>query len=823
LLTKFFKYTFRAVAILLSILFLLYIIVFIYVSVNKKSIINEVTQEIGKKINGKVSIGDVELSFFRSFPKVAVLLHSVLVTDTIFAQHHHPFFKADEVYAQLSIIKLIKKESAVNGIRIERASIYLFTDTSGYTNTYLLKPRSNSEDSNNNNNNKATQHTIQLKSIELREVRITIDDRMKKKLLDGIVNNLKVKLYDEEDATFFSAKADILVNSLAFNLSNGSFIKGKKFEGVFDFRVDKNLQQLQFDSIDIKLAGQPFNITAKFDLVKPDPQFSLLIHTRQMFYDVGKSLLTAKIDTALSIVSLEKRLDADADIKGPLKGGDPLIIVNWKVKHSQLITSFLNFDDASFVGYYTDEVFPGRPRRDPNSKINISNFSATWNGFPVSSDNIEINNLYKPLLTCDLTSSFSLSKLNELTGSNSILFQSGKGSIDVTYKGPIEKNNNANSFVNGIVSFKNGNVLYAPRNVELKNANGRLEFKNSDVLIENLRCDVLNNKIIMDGQAKNLLTLINTQPNKAIIDWNIYSPSLNLASFIYLLKSRTRISHNSTGNSGNKLNKLSGNIDDVLDKGLLRMNLKTPKLTYKKFEATNVNANVTLLENRYEINNVSMENAGGHIEFNGSLITYKDNYHQAKVNASLDNVDVNKIFAAFNNFGQDGIEAKNLEGKLTANVNAVLALDDEGKAYPNSIESKVNFSLKNGALINFEPVKKIQSVIFKKRNFDNIHFAELKDSMEIKSQEIKINRMEIQSNVLSMYVEGIYSMKGNTDMSVQVPFSNLKRRSADYNPINEGLDKKAGPSLYIRGRPGPDGSIQFKPEILHIFRKSKNK
>ena len=90
---------------------------------------------------GTVSIGDVELSFFRTFPKVSVLFHNVSITDTMFARHHHPFFQGEEIYAELSIMKLIKKEPAVNGFKIERAAIYLFTDTSGYTNTYLFKPK----------------------------------------------------------------------------------------------------------------------------------------------------------------------------------------------------------------------------------------------------------------------------------------------------------------------------------------------------------------------------------------------------------------------------------------------------------------------------------------------------------------------------------------------------------------------------------------------------------------------------------------------------------------------------------------------------------
>jgi hypothetical protein len=321
----------------------------------------------------------------------------------------------------------------------------------------------------------------------------------------------------------------------------------------------------------------------------------------------------------------------------------------------------------------------------------------------------------------------------------------------------------------------------------------------------------------MDGQAKNLLSLINTEPNKVNVDWNIYSPALNLSSFTYLLKSGKRISSNKPRKS--KLGRVATKIDAALDQGSVTVNLKAPKLSYKKFEATNAVANVLLLQDRYVIKKVSMDHAGGHIDLSGSLVSLRENYHQAKVDILTDNVDVNRVFAAFNNFGQDGIKAQNLEGKLNAKVNATVELDNDGKAYPNSVVSVIDFSLKNGALNNFEPLKKIQSFMFKNRDFDNIRFAELKDRLEISNQEIKINRMEIESTVLSIYVEGIYSMKGTTDMSIQIPLSNLKKRGADYKPENTGADKKGGSSIYIRGRPGPDGNIQFKPDLFKKFRK----
>ena len=148
-----------------------------------------------------------------------------------------------------------------------------------------------------------------------------------------------------------------------------------------------------------------------------------------------------------------------------------------------------------------------------------------------------------------------------------------------------------------------------------------------------------------------------------------------------------------------------------------------------------------------------------------------------------------------------------------------LELNNDGKAYPNSIESVVDFSLKNGALNNFEPVKKIQSFIFKKRDFENIRFAELKDRLEISNQEIKINRMEIESTVLSMYVEGTYSMKGTTDMSIQIPLSNLKKRGTDYKPENQVLIKKEEP-VYLSG--AGRGRMEISSLSLTCFIHLKN-
>lgn len=810
---KYLRYSLKGVTILLGVFVILYILVFAYVTINKKHIIKQVTEEIGKKLNGNVSIENVEISYLKTFPAISVALHNVKITDTMFAQHHHPFFQGQDVYVKLGVINMIRKRSFINGFRIDNGSFYLYTDTSGYTNKYLFNPKKDSVAGTENNKRN------ELKNIVLNNVRLTEEDQIKHKLFDIAVNSLDLDLEDRDATVFlFSAKADMLVHSLAFNVERGSFLKEKTFKGNFDMRFDKKIKQIQIDDAAINIGGQPFKITARFDMAGDNRQFSVKLNTKDIHYDFARALLTHKIDSALSIGDVEKPLDIEASLVGPLKGGNPLIIVNFATKKTLLKTPFVNFENATFKGLFTNEVVAGLPRLDPNSKIVLTDFSATWQDLPVTSDKIEVVNLVVPVVSCDLQTHFALQKLNDILGSNALQLTSGDGAASITYKGPIQKNNATNSFVNGVVSIKNGTVLYAPRGVELKSVNGRILFKNSNVFVENLQCVVLNNKIVMNGRALNLLTMIDAEPNKVNLDWNIYSPSLNLNAFTFLLQARKKVV---VANSGRKLVKMSNKIDQVLDQGSIVVNLKADHLIYKKFVASNTSANVTLLQDRYIINNVSMDQAGGRMEIKGSLIQSGANTHHAKINAVFNNVDVSKTFAAFDNFGQEGITSQSLQGKLSANIDASMNINEEGKADPASIESIIDFSLKDGELNNYEPIKKVQNFLFKNRDFDNIRFAELKNRFEVKNGLVKINRMEIKSSVMSMFVEGVFSPKSATDISIQVPLSNIHRPKDDINPENIGTDKNPGRSIYLRGRPGPDGNIKFKLDLFNKFKKEK--
>jgi hypothetical protein len=612
-------------------------------------------------------------------------------------------------------------------------------------------------------------------------------------------------------------KSDLLVKSLSFRQSKGTFLKDASFSGKYKLLYGKKDQVLSFNEIKTIISGQSYTLSGNFDLGEKNPSFKLKLKTENVSYDGIKKLMPARIDSSLSMVSLDKLQEAEADLFGPMRGGDPYVIVRWRAKDVTLKTIFMDFDHATFNGVYKNEIVPGLPRKDANSMISIHSFAADWHGLKVKADSINIKNLTTPLLTCNLRSAFPLTSLNNLLQSESLKLNAGDGEVLLSYSGPIVRNNNTNSFLNGFIRFKNGKVLYTPRNVLMTNVNGLLKFTNSNLLIENIQCRVLEHNVVMNGSADNLLTLIDTEPNKVSIRYNIFTPTLNLASFTYLLKSRTPVKKA----SNNQLQKLSNKIDDVMERGRIEVDLKANNILYKNLNGSNLQAGITILQDRYVLDRVSMSFAEGSMALKGQLVNLNNNIHNASVSADLQNVDVKKVFYSFGNFGQDGLTDKQIEGDLTARADVSLTLNDDGKPLPSSTNGVVDFSLKNGVLNNFEPLKKIQQVIFKNRDFENVRFAELKNRLTISQGEVKINRMEVQSSVISFFAEGLFSQKGKTDISIQVPFNNLKKRETDYQPENIGVDKKGGRSIFLRGQPGEDGNIKFKLDLFKRYQKEK--
>jgi hypothetical protein len=113
----------------------------------------------------------------------------------------------------------------------------------------------------------------------------------------------------------------------------------------------------------------------------------------------------------------------------------------------------------------------------------------------------------------------------------------------------------------------------------------------------------------------------------------------------------------------------------------------------------------------------------------------------------------------------------------------------------------------------------VQKTAFKKRDFSHVRFAEIRNKLKLEKGGIQINRMAINSSVLTLFVEGVYGFMNNTDISIQVPLKNLKKKEDEAHPEFIRGDSKGGTSVFLRASADKTGKLTIKYDPLARFRK----
>jgi hypothetical protein len=759
-------------------------------------------------MNATVIIGDLDPSFFQTFPFLSLKLSKISLRDSLWDKHHHDFLKAEKFFIRMNPLSLFSATPKINKILVEKGSIYLFTDTSNYTNAYIMNAKK-----------KNTRRGLKppFNGIELKEVRLTFVNPYRGKLFDFDIKKLVCDVDSEDSATVLGIKTDLFVHDLAFNTDRGVFLKEKRIEGKFALSLDQ--QAISVDRILLKIDGQPFEISALFEL-GTDPKFKLDIASNNAKYRDLIGLLTERLQKKLDTFGISNTLNITASLNGSLLPKTiPLINVKWVVKGSDLKTPAGDFMNCSLDGTFTNQADTALSRNDSNSVISITSFKGNWESIPLSSSKFLITDLQEPMMAFDLHTNVELQSLNELTGTESFEFSKGKADVNINFSGPVMSADTAQTMISGAVDISDGELTYVPRALTLSDCKGSLIFDKKDVYIKDLRANTKKSDFLIGGKIENFLSLLNMVSENMLIDLNINSSKLDLTDFTQNFQKR---SVSSKQKSTARLLRIANRIDKMIAESAMKIDVAAKKIQYKKFVGSNAKAALLLEKDEWNLKNISMNHADGSFVIDGKLKT-NGNDNPFTLRGKMDKIDISKVFYSFNNFSLDGLTDKNIKGVLTADFDIAASINNKSEIVPYSTRGFINLSLKDGALQNFEPMQKISNSVFKNRDMSDIRFAELKDNLQINGTSITINSMEIQSTVLTMFIEGTYDMKAGPDMSILVPLSNLKKRGPDFELVNKGTDSKKGPSVHLRARYGDDGKVKISWDPFKKALKARDK
>ena len=783
----------------------------VYVHYNKQKIIAKVKDAFAKNVNGGLQIGNIDIAVWTHFPNIAIDIENVTVSDSL---RHIPLLKAREISCRISLFQLATGKPDVEKLKVSDGLLHLFIDSTGFDNSYLLSPKK--KDSAVAATAPASQPVI-IHKIELNNFLFISEQARNDKAFQVTIHSANASIERQDSSLIISADEDCLIKGLGFKLEKGSYLENTTVKAKWQLKFNTVSKILDIKESNALINNNNFRISANFNF-NDTGSFTLRASADKILFKDAVAILTKKIQSKLTFASIEKPLSVEALLIGKLKGGgDPYVHVTCLTQDNNMKTTFASFQQCAFTGVYDNQIDAKQKPSDPNSVVFFKHFTGKWSGLEMVGDSIRIDNLETPNFFFNFHSQCSFQQLDDIFNLSTVSFTEGSAKLNLQYNGPLIIDYSMFANITGALHIENGKITYVPHNLQFQNCNGDIAFSKNSIVIKKITCNYKKNDFTITGTGNSINSAL-MATGKSAIACNIFCPVFNAADFkaVFASNNTVRTTHKSQS-----FGSTVSSMDDILNRGDIQLNINAKQLLLEKFTAQNAKISLSLQQNDWHMQRASLNFDGGSIDVDATV--HRDgNKFSATSNLDIKNADAQKVFYAFDNFGQSSLTANNIRGVVNTSFALKLQLDNTGGIVPGSINGTANFSVINGALINFKPLMSIQEYALKNRDLANVSFAEIKNNLTIQQNQILVPRMEIASTAMRLFVEGTYGIDtAATDISIQVPLSNLSSSSVDKAPDNKGVDAKVGPSIYVRAKSRSDGKVKLSLDLFRKFRKNK--
>jgi len=191
------------------------------------------------------------------------------------------------------------------------------------------------------------------------------------------------------------------------------------------------------------------------------------------------------------------------------------------------------------------------------------------------------------------------------------------------------------------------------------------------------------------------------------------------------------------------------------DKIALQLRLNIENFEVGKFYATDIKGNLNYKPKMFSLHEVSFNSMNGTVKAGGVIIQKFNNDFVVRTKSRLYNINMNKLFYSFNNFGQTFISNQNLEGNLTGDVYFSSEFSDKIRIYNQTVSAESDILITNGELNDFEPMLGLSKFI-DVDELKQIKFSTLKNTITIRDEQIIIPQMDIESSALNLTASGVH-------------------------------------------------------------------
>lgn len=768
-----------------------YVIAHFYEDEVKQLVINRVNTRLATEIN----VADVSLTLIPKFPYASLDFEDIWArenivkigeTDTLFYFRH--------AYLQFNVMELIKGEYNLRKIALEDGFARLYVDEEGYDNYQIFKPQSDTSE---------TAFLLSLEDVTLAEVDFSFLNKIKQD---------EILLYGEDVTMSGEFSRDLFTMDLAGNvratsivLNKTTYMAGRKLELNTRLDIDKPARKYTIGQGLLRVDGQ-MNFKLAGDIINNPEAVALNLQINSSNLDIpsGVELLPNEYRKQLARYDSDGILDFSCAIAGEVgKRATPLVSATFGVENGTLSANDSEhvLEQVHMKGSYSN----GKKRNTSTSTFDMAEFSAKLGNGTIRST-LHWYDFNQPNISLSAEADMDMAQWLDFFPSDTIEAASGRLRILANWEGKIDDLDSLKAVdlihakTSGAATVEGISIAIKDQPLQFTNLTGDLTFHDNNVVVERLSGNVSSSDFKMEGLFKNMLPWLLMENEPLTVEAKLFSDNLDLDELL-----------------------LAGGEETNSDEAMalkfpekLRFNLKLDvgHLAFRRFKADKLRGVARLDGHSFSAAPLSFESMQGktlgscRIDDMGGMLAIRSNI-------TAKGVDLQELFYTFEDFTQDVVQEKHLRGRtdcelaFRANMSPELILDE------SSIVSEATLSVKDGELVEFQPLIDIAEYMRTNKllntflnidaleaKMEHVHFTELSNNIRVKDKKVTIPEMAIVSNAMRLDLEGTHTFDNQVDYRFEFALADvLKKKNvqSDLTELPEDSKGRARITIWMTG------------------------
>jgi hypothetical protein len=772
------KYFLKIFLVLTSIL-VLYFGVVLVLSVNFKNELHDfIIRNINDKIKKPVKIKNIDLSPFSDFPYITLTLRDVVVPKS--DSNDRPLLKLKKIEVLLGLHRLLFKNYKISGVTLSDGMFDGRVDSLGTKDFDIFVNKDTTTE-------KPRLSEIKIDKVKLKNFEIYYENRYKPKCIHLLFKNTESRLSLDSNNVRIALNGSIYSEEVT--LRPGTLFNKADLQTQFFVNYDFNAKLLSFDNSTLKAYNDQYFVSGNVDFFNKS-LMTLNIKTKDASVQNVFKLLPERWTKSIELLNVSGKVNAEASVAINLQPGNkPEFNINFSGQDFSIANKLLNAN-------VHDISFPAA-NLTSNGNIGAEHYTITFKnlkgvinrGDSIKASQLMFKNFIDPDVNAEVAFKLRSKTLFDIVHFDKYSEAGGYFFIKGTYHGKLNYllgKPTETPVIKGTVNLRNVSVKLNKVYFAFDTLDGEAEFVNDFIKMKKLRVQCGKTDMEVKGIAKNLFNSVyNDQPGLEL-DLKFVSEQFYFSDFTQFPRSKVK-------NEKRNIRLVKGSQFIWPYNLRARLTGRTSKFYAHNYQANDIELGILMDSQNLRVSE-SLNSFGGTMRSVTDFIPRK-NYIHCNTDVRIEKIRIDKIFKAFNNFGQEIILSDNIRGIVNGKFDTYFKMNSALELDSNSVYVKGKYEIHKLEMINVEPIMKLSKVGFKEGELERVTFEKIESSVMIKNNVIDIPRTLFVTNILYFYLNATIQPDGEAEFKMLVPVKNLKK-----NPDTSDLtnDSKAGLSLPLK-------------------------